>query len=388
MKILHVTPYYTPAYTFGGVVRSVEGMTRALARHGHQVTVLTTDALNHSQRYDGALEENIQGVQVTRIPNISTRLRSRANLSTPRAMRQAALRLIPDVDVIHVHEFRTMENLLVTPVAVQFKKPLILSPHGTLDLTTGRSILKTAWDRLLSPSVAQRVDHLIGLTLQEVETAQSLWPSFGCRQFPTQFSVIPNGIDPNDYTNLLGRESFRARHHLGEHPVCLFMGRLHPRKGVEVLARAFIEAGISDARLVIAGPDEGVLSAISPLLNEQMIVTGYLSGEDRLAALAAADIFALPAIGEGLPMAVLEAMGAGLPAIVSPGCNLPQIAEFQAGLEVEPQVEPLAEALRQLLTDSPLRQQMGKAARQLVNQHFTWDAIALQLEQVYQNVMP
>jgi glycosyltransferase involved in cell wall biosynthesis len=299
-------------------------------------------------------------------------------------MRRIALDLIPQMDVVHIHEFRTMENLLVTPVVAQFKKPLILSPHGTLDLTTGRSALKSAWDRLLSPSVAQRIDHLIGLTSQEVETAQALWPSFGRRQFPTQFSAIPNGIDPDDYNNLRGRDSFRAQYNLGDHPVCLFMGRLHPRKGVEILVRAFLEAGMPDARLVIVGPDEGALSAITPLINHQIILTGYLSGEHRLAALAAADVFALPAIGEGLPMAVLEAMGAGLPVIVSPGCNLPQVANTQAGLEVEPQLQPLAHALCQLLTDADLRRQMGASARQLVRQHFTWDAIALQLEQVYQ----
>src|SRR5690606_22139788 len=161
------------------------------------------------------------------------------------------------------------------------------------------------------------------------------------RTFP-HLSVIPNGIDPGEYTCLNGREYFRARYRLGDSPVCLFMGRLHARKGVQVRIEAFKAANVTDARRGIAGPDEARLERFTPLLDERIIVTGYLDGHDRLAAFAAADVFALPATGEGLPMVALEAMGAGLPVILSPGCYLPEVAECGAGLVVEPACEPLS----------------------------------------------
>ena len=145
---------------------------------------------------------------------------------------------------------------------------------------------------------------------------------------------------------MTGREAFRTRYGLGDATVCLFMGRLHPRKGVEVLVRAFKQANIANTRLVIAGPDEGMLALLQAIKDDRTIMTGYLDGQERLAALAAADIFCLPATGEGLSMAALEALAAGLPAILSPGCNLPEVAQYGAGLIVEPQVEPLAAALR------------------------------------------
>ena len=167
MRILHVTPYYTPAYAFGGVVRSVEGLTRALARRGHAVTVLTTDALDQTHRFMGANDELIDGVHVIRVPNRSLWLRGRANLSTPFGMRAIAHQLIPANDIIHCHEFRTAENLLVTPTAAHQHKSLVLSPHGTLTRSTGRGGLKTVWDQLLSPAVARRFDHVIGLTEAE-----------------------------------------------------------------------------------------------------------------------------------------------------------------------------------------------------------------------------
>ena len=68
--------------------------------------------------------------------------------------------ILPDVDLIHCHEFRTVENLLLTPLAGE--RPLVLSPHGTLALHTGRSGVKALWDSLLSPNMARRFQHVVG----------------------------------------------------------------------------------------------------------------------------------------------------------------------------------------------------------------------------------
>lgn len=387
MNILHLTPYYAPAYAFGGVVRSVEGMARALARRGHQVTVLTTDALDVQSRYSGQPEERIDNVRVLHATNISHRLRGRLNLSTPGRMQALARAVLPPVDVVHCHEFRTMENLLVTPIAAEMSKPLVLSPHGTLVQTTGRSHMKMAWDKMLSPTVAQRFNHVVALTPQEADNARALWETFGSSSSVPDFSVIPNGIDPDDYADLNGRAYFRTRYRLGDGPVCLFMGRLHERKGVEVLIEAFKAARVEGARLVIAGPDEGMLDRIRPLLDDDIVLTGYLDGNERLAAYAAADMFALPAVGEGLPMVVLEAMGAGLPVVISPGCYLPEVAQQGAGLIVEPECQPLSAALRLVLTDPAIRTRMGQQGQQLIRNQFTWDAVALQLEKVYRSTL-
>jgi glycosyltransferase involved in cell wall biosynthesis len=295
-------------------------------------------------------------------------------------MIQTAHQLLPEVDIIHCHEFRTTENLIVTPLAAKHRTPLVLSPHGTLNQTTGRSGLKMAWDRWLSPAVARRFDQVIGLTEDEVSEVRPLWTDFGGK---ANFSVIPNGVDPDTYTNLPGRETFRERYNLGDAPVCLFMGRLHPRKGVGLLVDAFKAANVPNARLVIAGPDEGMLAQLKAASDDRIVLTGYLDGDDRLAALAAADLLALPAVGEGLPMIVLEAMAAGLPVIVSPECHVPEVEAYGAGIQVEPMIEPLCDALRLLLTDTDRRKAMGQTAQGLVRERFTWDAAAEQLEAVY-----
>lgn len=384
MNILHLTPYYAPAYAFGGVPRAVEGMARALVERGHNVTVLTTDALSHSERYVGAPDVVQDGVRVVRVRNRSVALRGRLNLSTPRGMANAATPLLENADILHIHELRTAENLLVTPAAARLNIPMVLSPHGTLTLTTGRGAFKRVWDRALSPGVARRISTVIALTQAESDDTLAVWSTMNEQIAPLNVTVVPNGVNPDEFAHLQGGDAFRERFGLGDAPVCLFLGRLHARKGIDVLVRAFREANVPGSRLVIAGPDDGMLPTIQPLLDARMVVTGYLNSTERLAALAAADLFCLPATGEGLSMAALEALAAGVPVILSRGCNLPEAEEAGAGLLVEAQVTPLAMALQELLTNVERRTGMGAAGQALVRERFTWRAVAEQLEHVYE----
>ena len=315
MRILHLTPYYAPAYAFGGVVRSVEGMATALAQRGHEVTVLTTDALDHKRRYTGKPDEIIDGVRVVRRPNILLGLRGRFNLSTPRSMKRTAEAILPTIDVLHIHEFRTLENLMVTPAAGRLAVPIALSPHGTLNLTTGRGALKSAWDRLLSPGIAQRIDQVVALSEAERIEAEALWKRFGARRKPARFSVIPNGVDLGDFDRQALAASFRKRYHLGDALTLLFMGRLQARKGVDVLIKAFKAADIEDSRICSSWDPT---RACCPPCKRSRTATGALFSPATSKAmrgwarLAASEIFALPATGEGQPMAALEAMAAAL----------------------------------------------------------------------------
>ena len=389
MRILNLTPYYSPAYAFGGVVRAVEGMAKALTSRGHEVTVLTTDALAPGQRYGGALDETLDGIRVLRCPNVWPGLRTRWNLSTPRGMRRLAMEVLPAFDVLHIHEFRTLENLLATPVAQELGKPIVLSPHGTLDLHTGRGRLKSAWDRLLSPGLALRVDHVIALTANELAQARSLWAGFGARQQPTRFSIVPNGVDLDEFSPLPSGADFRREYGLGDAPTVLYMGRLQARKGVDLLIQAFQAAGAADARLLIAGPDEGMLPKLQALAagDPRIVFAGYLDGTARLQAFAAADMFALPATGEGQSIAVLEALAAGLPVLISPGCNMDDAAAAGAGYVVEASVAAFASKLGEMLHDANLRRVMGVNGRRRVEKRYTWGQVALALEGVYEGAL-
>lgn len=383
MNILHVTPYYAPAYAFGGVVRAVEGLARAQVEAGQRVTILTTDALSPSRRFRGATNETRDGVHIVRLRNLLPR--GTLNVSTPGGIWKLARPHIEWADIIHCHEFRTVENLFVTPMAAELNKPLVLSPHGTLTYAAGRSRVKAGWDALFSRRLARRFTVVIGLTDAEADDARGLWRQLGATG--TNFAVVPNGVNPGDFAELSGGAAFRARYGLGEGPVVLFLGRVHPRKGAHLLAEAFARVNLPEARLVIAGPDEGGLTRVEPHRDARMIVTDYLAENERLDALAAADVFALPAIGEGLSMALLEALAAGLPALIAPEMHLPEIAEAGAGVIVARDPAEIAAALAHLLTQPDERAAMGEAARRLVRERFTWAAVAAQMGAVYDDAL-
>lgn len=388
MNLLHVIPYYAPAWAYGGSVRAATELTRVLVRAGHRVTVLTTDTLSPTERAP-VLRETLDGVEVMRVRNLSNALRGRLNLSTPRGMAATACSLIIErqIDLVHCHELRTVENLRVAPVTKALGVPLVVSPHGTLPLTTGRPTFKRAWDRLLGGQLLPRCDAVIALTRDEAADARALWAARG---IDIPIHIVPNGVHLDEFAALPPKDVARARWGLGGGPVVLFLGRLHARKGLQLLLPAFAGAlqHVPDARLLIAGPDEGMLTALQAqarglALGERVVFTGLLTGPDRLAALAAADLFALPAEGEGFSMAVLEALACGLPALLTPGCHFPEAAEAGAGVVVPRQVEPLREALIALLSDADRRAAMSQRARALVEARYTWPQIVAQMEAAY-----
>lgn len=392
MNLLHVIPYYAPAWAYGGSVRAATELTRALVRAGHRVTVLTTDTLSPTERAP-VPRETLDGVEVVRARNLSNALRGRLNLSTPHGMAALARSLIVErrIDLVHCHELRTVENLRVAPVAEALDVPVVVSPHGTLPTSTGRPAFKRAWDRLLGGRLLPRCDAAIALTRDEAADARALWAARG---IDIPIHIVPNGVHLDEFAVPPARDTARARWNLGEGPVVLFLGRLHARKGVQLLLPAFAGAlrQVPEARLLVAGPDEGMLAALTAqardlALGERVLFTGLLTGPDRLAALAAADLFALPAVGEGFSMAVLEALACGLPVLLTPGCHFPEAAEAGAGVVVPREVEPLRAALVALLPDTARRAAMGRAARKLVEARYTWPQIVAQMAAAYAAVI-
>jgi poly(glycerol-phosphate) alpha-glucosyltransferase len=112
--------------------------------------------------------------------------------------------------------------------------------------------------------------------------------------------------------------------------------------------------------------------------------TGPRYSRDKLSVLAAADAFALPSFSEGFSMAVLEAMACALPVLLTPGCNFPEVARGGAGIEVAPDAAAVEAGLRALCSMSPAqRRDMGVRGRRMVEQRYTWDAVARQMTELY-----
>ena len=195
---------------------------------------------------------------------------------------------------------------------------------------------------------------------------------FGLKQ---PIAIIPNGVDATFLGPLPGREQFeRAFPQAAGRRIVLFMGRLHKKKGLGLLLRAWarLASQFTDWIVVIAGPDRGFETPARRLIQElglapSVILTGNLQGEAKREALGAAEVFVLPSFSEGFSMAVLEAMACSLPVLLTPQCNFPEAAASGAAVEVEPNVGSVESGLRRVLSLSVAeRKKMGRSAWTLI----------------------
>jgi glycosyltransferase involved in cell wall biosynthesis len=144
---------------------------------------------------------------------------------------------------------------------------------------------------------------------------------------------------------------------------------------------------------VIAGPDGGYRAATEGFVDaagirERTIFTGLLQGEDKLAALADADLFVLPSYSENFGIAVIEAMACGLPVVISDKVNIwREIVADGAGLATPCDAAAVADAMARLLADPGLRRDMGEAGRRSVARRYEWDHVAAALEEAYRAVI-
>lgn len=152
LKILHVLPYFYPAWAYGGVPRVAFELTKELARIGHEVTVYTTDVFDRSSRICGidyGIQVIVDGVKVVYFKNLSNRLVYDLQLFLPLGLRKKIKETLPDFDIVHLHSHRHFLNNVVRYHAKKIKKPYLLSAHGTVTQIERRFFLKTVFDIFL-----------------------------------------------------------------------------------------------------------------------------------------------------------------------------------------------------------------------------------------------
>jgi poly(glycerol-phosphate) alpha-glucosyltransferase len=208
--------------------------------------------------------------------------------------------------------------------------------------------------------------------------------------------VVPNGVDLPPAT-MPARPSWAEAAGNGR-KILLFLGRLHPKKGLENLLAAWQDvqpaAGASDWLLVIAGWSTGGHEqqlrrmAEAQGVSDTVCFVGPQFDHDKAASLVCADAFVLPSLSEGLPLAVLEAWSYGLPVLMTEACNLPEGFAAGAALAIDTDRAGIAIGLRRLFAMSDAeRRDMGARGQALVRQRFTWRQVGGQMATVYRWVL-
>ena len=312
---------------------------------------------------------------------------------SPELARQLRKRVQKD-SVIHVHGLWMYPGWLARQLADASGAVRIVTPHGMLEPW---ALQNSRWKKRLASWVFENknlrtADCLHALCQPEADNIRH----YGLK---SPIAVIPNGVDFASLANPSSRALLESRFPaLKDRRWMLFLSRIHPKKGLPHLIRAWAKIRKSefgnrnseDWMLVIAGPDELGHEAEMKLacrelgLENCVTFTGPLHGTEKLAALGGAELFVLPSFSEGFSMAVLEAATCGLPVMLTPQCNFSELAEAGGAVEVYPDVASCESGLRQLLalTDSD-RQAMGQRGRTLVGRSYTWPQIADQMLAVY-----
>ena len=301
-------------------------------------------------------------------------------------LRKALIKSVRASSGLHVHGIWEEHCAIASRAASRAHRPYVVSAHGMLDPWAFRNkhFKKQVYLRLVERATLAHASCLHALTRREAQC----YREFGLKN---PVAVIANGVDvPEAFS---ANEFLRRHEELRGRRLVLFLGRVHYKKGLDILSRAWAQVSrrFDDAHLVIAGPDfentqAGVKATLDALnVGDRVTFTGMLPSALKWSALAAASVFILPSYSEGFSVAALEAMAAGLPVIVSEACNFPRVAEEDAGWVVTPTAEAVEDSLIQALSlRSCELAAYGRRGEQLVSRHYTWAGIGEQMRSLYE----
>lgn len=317
-----------------------------------------------------------------------------------------------EADLAHLHYMWMYPSVATTRWASRTRKPYVVTPNGMMEPW---ALSNSAWKKKLAGFLYEN-RMLRGAACLQANTEKEFRDirAYGLKN---PVCIIPNGIDlPEDRGQGPG-----VRNQESGRKTLLFLGRLHPKKGLVNALRAWAKIrgqgsevrGQEEWQFVIAGWDQGGHEAelkrlckdlglayaetpASEFLNltpdscppPPVTFVGPAFGGEKDALLRRASVFILPSFSEGLPMSVLEAWSYRLPVLMTDECNLPEGFVADAAIRIGTDAEGIAEGLR-LLFQAPISdlQSLGENGRRLVSDRFTWPQIAAQMKEVYEWVL-
>jgi len=299
-------------------------------------------------------------------------------------LRRRARELVGSADVLHAHGFYVGTNLLLGREGRRQGRALICHVHGFFEPW---SLRRSRWKKrlvhwLFEDANFRHARLWRALTGKEADQIRAC----GIR---APIVVVPVGLDPSAYTTA-GQSDGTIDTPLAPRlaktrPRVLFLSRLHPKKGLDLLLEAWASlAGLQrDWELIIAGPDEGGYAAtidgqiLRLGLADSVRRVGKVGYDAKLGLLRSADLFVLPSRSEGFTSAILEAMAMGRPVVATRSCNFPELFAAGGGWECDATTVSVLAALGAALSASEAeRQQRGQAGRRLLEERFTWKRIA------------
>ncbi|GAB2556875.1 glycosyltransferase [Spirosoma areae] len=380
MRILNICAYTWQA---GGPPKIIFDHTQVVLRYGHQVDILSPISPGEKPY---PVPDGARLILCQRTPVISRFFREFS-----RELYRYLHQHIHEYDVIHCHglwHFGTLSPFMLDRTVAK-----VITIHGVLDrwVYAHNNWKKQVMDKLAQKAFLRRADLIqINNTDEQQDVLRYLGHSH------PNVVLIPNGVKMSDFAQLPPRGTFRQKFNLPtDKKLVLFMSRLNAKKGLDLLLPGF-QAYVQthpDTVLALAGPDDGYEATTRQFigqhnLSDSIHMVGMLTGDDKKAALTDADLFTLPSYSEGFSMAVLEAMAAGTPVLVSDRVGFGEAIRRQeaGGLLDSLTPESVRVGLEKLLGDERLRQRIARNATAMLKQHYDIDIVAKQLLDEYAKI--
>lgn len=346
----------------GGMVPSILGFTGGLARVGGPVRIVTPTP----SELDGlAIPEQVE-------------------LHGPEDDIEG---WVEDAGVVHLHGLWQGHTRRGARAARKLGVPYLVAAHGMAEpwALRHKAMKKAVYTALVEGPNLRRAACLHALSRPEVGHLRALAPG-------ATVALVPNGVDLAPFDRLPDRAGIAAEHpELAGKFVLLFFGRVHVKKGLDLLAEALVATAgeFPSLHLLVAGRDDGAWSPFERRMRDEglgrrVTYVGHVGGERARQVWAASDAFVLPSYSEGFSMAVLEAMACRRPSLITTACHFPEADREGAAIVVEPSAAAVTAGLRALLERSDAeRSELAERGRRLVEARYTWDRQAARLAEVY-----
>ncbi|HPA19795.1 MAG TPA: glycosyltransferase [Verrucomicrobiae bacterium] len=388
VKVLHVIPSVSPLR--GGPSRAVLGMVRALRSAGCDAEIACTDDDGPGRlRVPLGAPIEWEGARVHFFPRFSPPIGALREFQYAAALGPWLRRCIPSHDLVHVHAIFSYASTRAMGIARRCGKPYVVRPIGQL---SPWSLQQKAAKKRLYLALAERRNIAGACGVHCTSDAERRDILDFAPDLPA--FVSPIGMEPPE-RQAGAREAVRRRFSVrDDEMVILYLGRLHPKKGIELLLDATSRLPARGFALVIAGSGEDRYEArlreraAAPGFGGRVHFAGFVAGRDKDLLLQGSDLFVLPSEHENFGIAVLEALMAGLRVVVTPGVALEGfVRKIGAGVVVDPMPDALEAALRCLLAGNPPAEGERQRIRDAAAAAYSWDEIARGLVSVYEGIL-
>lgn len=390
MKILQVVPYFSPAYAFGGPMNVAFQVSRKLVKRGHKVVVWTSDAKDLDSRLTVKPVSIINGIKVHYMRNLSMMPVKKSKLFITPELVSKTKEEIKEIDVVHLHEYRSFQNIVVHHYAKKYGVPYVLQAHGSLPRVMVKKRLKWVYDVLFGYRLLRYASKVIAISQTEAQQYRDMGVS------EEKIEVIPNGIDLSAYANLLPKGSFKKKLCRDkDQKIILYLGRIHKMKGIDFLIKAYSylvkNMECNDAILVIAGYDDGYLDEAKRVvaslgISDKVLFTGMLSEKEKISAYVDSSIVVNVEPRNVFGLVPLEAAACSTPVVVSEGNTIKNIIhQGKFGFSIKyGDINELARIMDKMLNDNKLLIEMGEKGRKFVFENHDWANIIIKFEKIYE----